>query len=108
MQYTHSKPFHNGKWLTAQRGVDGGRGVYLEPGADMLCDVILADLQHDVLPGALPDVHQHVCIAVLGQLQGGGGEAWGRGWGLILTPKLLIERPLAGLLVHLRAAEAVK
>ena len=67
----------------------------LEPRAHVLCDVILADLQHDVLPGALPDIHQHVGVAVFGQLQGGGGEAWGRMWALILAPKLLIKCPLA-------------
>ncbi len=75
--------------------------AHLKPRAHMLGNVILADFKHDVLPGALPDVHQHVGVAVLGQLEGGGSEPWGWGRGFILTPELLIDSSFAGLLVHL-------
>ena len=61
----------------------------------MLCNVIPADIPHDVIPGALPHIHQHVGIAGLGQLEGGGGEAWGRRGALVLTPILLVHCPLA-------------
>ena len=67
----------------------------------MVSNVTLFDFKHDVLPGAFPDVHQHVGIAVLGQLEGGGSEAGGWGRGLIFAPELLVNSPLARLLVHL-------
>ena len=68
----------------------------------MVSNVTLFDFKHDVLPGALPDVHQHVGVTVLGQLERGGSEARGWGRGLVFAPKLLIKCPLARLLVHLQ------